>query len=547
MGEPRGRLGAYTLTSRLGVGGMGETWRAARNDQNGVRKEVVIKCIRAEYANDAGFIEAFINEARLSALLSHGNVAQVFEFGQVEGQHFMAMEFVRGCSLATLLLRAERQGLLGVPVPLAVFVVMEVLKGLHHAHQRVGPDGAPLNMIHRDVTPGNVLISYEGEVKLTDFGVAKARLAERIETRPGVLKGKVQYMSPEQARGGACDARTDVWAAGIVLFEALAGRAPLVGPAQEVLPRIVAGDLPRLGDLAPHVSTEFALVLGKALQRDPKERWPSALAFEQALASQLRLVAPETSQLTVSGMMAWLFGEEASQAGSPPAVPPQVERMLLDHQRASMPATAVHREPKPTRPEVPEARGGVLARLPRASPVAAGGLLVAAALGLGVALSQSVTPERPITPPPPESLARLAPTPVAAVEPPPAAVEPAQDAGALVQSTTEEPARERKVRPELPESSLSREAAALLDRAQAAQKKGNLVAAERHARACVAADSKAYECCRILGDVLAAKLETAAAIEWYAKFLDHAPADHPKRVPVLRTVMKHKLQAVPRR
>ncbi len=342
MGEDTGiHFGAYRLLSRLGVGGMGETWRAVRHDTQGVSKDVVIKRILRSFSEDPAFREAFISEARLSARLSHGNVAQVFEFGEVDGEYFMALEYVAGQSLGAALDRARKRGLNGVPPAFAAYVAMEMLKGLHHAHVRSGPDGKPLHIVHRDVSPDNVLLSYEGEVKVVDFGIAKAQLAGRAETEPGVVKGKYLYFAPEQARGEAVDARTDVFATGVVLYAMLAGRLPLEGQAHVVMRKVALGEIPPLTETAPWVPPVLAGLVGKALAPAKEQRFPTALAFQQALAGVLHELAPDASQLLVSGMMAWLFGQELSALGRTVVVPTPVQRLVHQHQSNAVPVHAV--------------------------------------------------------------------------------------------------------------------------------------------------------------------------------------------------------------
>ncbi|MFT3839611.1 MAG: protein kinase [Myxococcaceae bacterium] len=331
MGEPSNHFGSYRLISRLGKGGMGETWHAVRDDGNGVSKDVVIKRILRSVSDDPAFVEAFISEARLSARLSHGNVAQVFEFGDVKGEYFMAMEFVAGQSLHAALDRATRLDLRGVPPAFALYVAMEMLKGLHHAHKRAGADGKPLNIVHRDVSPDNVLLSYEGEVKIVDFGIAKATLTGRSETEPGFVKGKYLFFSPEQARGEPLDARTDVFSTGVVLFAMLAGRLPLEGQSHVVLHKLVRSEWPLLSSVAPWVPQPVERVVTKALAPDRQDRFDSALEFQQELGLVLREIAPDASQLTVSGMMSWLFAKELLKAGRATTVPPATQRMVTRH------------------------------------------------------------------------------------------------------------------------------------------------------------------------------------------------------------------------
>ncbi|MHB8879800.1 MAG: serine/threonine protein kinase, partial [Myxococcaceae bacterium] len=193
-------FGKYVLVSKLAAGGMAVTYRARLTGAAGVTKQVVIKKILPHSADDAGFVEMFISEARVAAGLSHGNIAQVFDFGEVNGEYFIAMEFVHGQPLSRVLNRAAKMQMPFVPTPLALHIGMKMCDGLHYAHTRLGEDGKPLHIVHRDVSPENVLISYEGEVKIVDFGIAKTATVGGSKTEPGMLKGKFPYFSPEQAK-----------------------------------------------------------------------------------------------------------------------------------------------------------------------------------------------------------------------------------------------------------------------------------------------------------------------------------------------------------
>ncbi|MFY2560845.1 serine/threonine-protein kinase, partial [Corallococcus terminator] len=214
-------FGRYTLLERIATGGMAEIYRARMTAVAGVTKPVVIKKILPGYADKSAFVSMFVNEARIAAGLSHGNIAQVFDFGEVGGQYFIAMEWVDGHPLSRVLRRAREKGLYTLPQPLALLVTVEVLEGLAYAHTRLDDRGRPLHIIHRDVSPQNVLLSFEGQVKLVDFGIARARLAGHGESDEAEAKGKYAYFAPEQARGRELDARADIFAAGTLLYETL--------------------------------------------------------------------------------------------------------------------------------------------------------------------------------------------------------------------------------------------------------------------------------------------------------------------------------------
>ncbi|MBN8228595.1 protein kinase [Corallococcus macrosporus] len=316
-------FGRYELVSWLGRGGMAETWRAQLMGAAGVTKSVLIKKVLPEYADDEAFISMFISEARISATLSHGNVAQVFDFGQVEDEYFLAMEFVDGKPLDKMLKRALKAGLGALPIPVAVFIAMEMCRGLHYAHTRTDGSGKPLGIVHRDISPDNVLVSYEGQVKIVDFGIAKAQLLRGFKTEPGVVKGKYLFFSPEQARGEEVDARTDVWATGIVLYELLCAKLPVDGPPQTVMMKIAHGQLPAPTELRPDLPKELNDLVMKALAPDRKRRFATSHAFGDALAGFLHAHYPRFSSLSLASLLRVLFRADLMNEGRELAVPPE--------------------------------------------------------------------------------------------------------------------------------------------------------------------------------------------------------------------------------
>ncbi|WP_253910514.1 serine/threonine protein kinase, partial [Pyxidicoccus fallax] len=316
------KFGRYELLSRLGRGGMAETWRARLVGAAGVTKPVVIKKVLSEFANDKEFISMFISEARISATLSHGNVAQVFDFGRVDGEYFIAMEFVDGQPLHRILKRAQRSELPCLPTPIATYIALEMCRGLRYAHTRNDEKGAPLGIVHRDISPDNVLISYEGDVKIVDFGIAKARSLRSFDTAPGVVKGKYLFFSPEQARGEEVDARTDVWATGVVLFNMLCGRLPLEGQEHVVIQQLRGGSpMPRPRDVRPDLPARLSAILQKALAVKKEERFESANELENALAGFLYTAAPRFSSMSVAHLLRELFRTELTAEGRDAKVP----------------------------------------------------------------------------------------------------------------------------------------------------------------------------------------------------------------------------------
>jgi eukaryotic-like serine/threonine-protein kinase len=260
------RFGNYELIEKVATGGMAEIFHARSIHGQGVQKSVCIKRIHPALSADGVFVGMFIDEARLGVSMVHGNIVPVFDFGCVDGRYYLAMEWVDGLDLAALQGRARVVGV-DWPPELAVYVVIEVLEGLAYAHQKRDDRGRPLELVHRDVSPSNILLSLDGQVKLLDFGIARSE-AREFQTRTGVIKGKPGYMSPEQAMGGEVDARADVWSCGAVLYELLTGT--------------------RLGDKrAPLADPELDAIVTRAISSFPKNRYPSARELQQALIAVL--------------------------------------------------------------------------------------------------------------------------------------------------------------------------------------------------------------------------------------------------------------------
>ncbi len=319
--QPGKRFGRYELISRLGYGGMAETWVARLLGEAGFTKTVLIKKVLPEYADDYAFTSMLISEARICGTLSHDNIAQVFDFGKVENEYFLAMEYVDGQPLNAILQHVLRTGGSHLPIPVAVFIGIHVCRGLQYAHTRKDASGKPLAIVHRDISPENIIISYEGQVKVVDFGLAKARELRDLHTEPGVVKGKYLFFSPEQARGLEVDGRTDVWATGICLYELLCGKVPVEGPEYVVLPKISSGEFPRPRDINPKVSDELEEILMGALAIRREDRYASPQAFGDALAGFLHSVAPRFTTETLSHFMHDSFREALVRVGRDVIVP----------------------------------------------------------------------------------------------------------------------------------------------------------------------------------------------------------------------------------
>jgi serine/threonine protein kinase len=273
----------YEVVERIGRGGMAEIFRAIIRGPAGFEKEVCIKRILPPLGGNPGFESMFLDEARIAALLRHANIVQVFDFDRdEEGTFFIVMEYVDGASLKTVLHRAAGAGR-RLPPGFAVSVARGVLQGLHHAWTRE-VDGRSLNVVHRDLSPHNILISKDGEVKITDFGIAKA-VTSAVRTRTGVVKGKVAYMSPEHAAGKKTDGRSDLYALGIVLWETLSGARLFGRAADDRRPPTPSErrSIPTPSALRPDVPEGLGLFVGRLLAPDPEERFAGALEALEAL------------------------------------------------------------------------------------------------------------------------------------------------------------------------------------------------------------------------------------------------------------------------
>lgn len=277
---PAETLARYRLLRRLGQGGMAEVFRAELEGVEGVTRELVVKRIHHRLAQDAEAVRMFVAEARLAARLRHPNVVQVYEFGRAGDDYFLAMELVEGCDLATLVRVWRGQS---APMGITAWVLNELLEALTYVHSLRDEHGTPLGLVHRDVSPHNVLVGIAGEVKLADFGIAQAAVALGA-TEDARVKGKLAFMAPEQARGEAVDARADLFAAGAMLYELLAGVRPYEAPDGETpLQAVRDGVLVPIRDRAPWLSDELCAVVDRATAPRREDRFPDAASFRDAL------------------------------------------------------------------------------------------------------------------------------------------------------------------------------------------------------------------------------------------------------------------------
>jgi len=291
------RFGKYTLVAKLAIGGMAEIFLARLSGAAGFEKLVCIKRILPQYARDPQFVSMFLAEARIAAQISHPNVCQVFELGEIDGRYFIAMEYLEGVPLAAF----RRPDLYGAPpeARLIAGLISQAAEGLHHAHQLKRPDGTPMEVVHRDVSGNNMFATVDGVVKVLDFGIAKVQDAS-VRTSTGSVKGTYAYMAPEQLRGEKLDRRTDVFALGIVAWELLAQRHLFKRETDFLTFQAITTD--RIADvceLRPDVPPDVGAAIAKALARETGERWATARQFGEAL---VRAVLPLGGPMAASGI-----------------------------------------------------------------------------------------------------------------------------------------------------------------------------------------------------------------------------------------------------
>jgi len=275
------RFGKYILLRRIALGGMAEIFKAKVAGAEGFEKDLVIKRILPHYSEDESFIQMFIDEARITAKLQHQNIVQIFDFDVVDGSYYIAMEYIEGKDLKDVLEEAIKQKD-SLSVAQCVWIAIEISKGLHYAHTKEDK-GAPLNIVHRDVTPSNVMVSYRGDVKLMDFGIAKAT-QRSTKTQAGAVKGKVAYMSPEQARGKTLDGRSDLFALGVMVWEMLTGRRLFLAESDfETLNNVLKMEAPPPSQLNPEVPADLDPIILKCLAKDPNARYASVETFGREL------------------------------------------------------------------------------------------------------------------------------------------------------------------------------------------------------------------------------------------------------------------------
>ena len=303
-------FGKYYLMDRIAVGGMAEVFKAKTFGVEGFEKNVALKRILPNIAEDQEFITMFIDEAKIAVQLSHANIAQIFELGEADGSYFIAMEFVAGKDLRTMFDRSRRPGGLPISPSQAAYVMARVCEGLDYAHRKRDKNGSPLNIVHRDISPQNILVSYEGHVKVIDFGVAKAQ-NKMGRTQAGILKGKFGYMSPEQVRGLPLDQRSDIFSLGIVLHEVLTNKRLFIGESDfHTLEKIRKAEAPPPSHINPQVPPRLDEIVMKALSPDVETRYQWASEMQEDLQRFIYTQSPVYAAKDLSQYMKQVFGQD---------------------------------------------------------------------------------------------------------------------------------------------------------------------------------------------------------------------------------------------
>jgi serine/threonine protein kinase len=305
-------FGKFCLLERVSVGGMAEVFRAKPMDSPGFEKFLAIKRILPNLAEDDEFIEMFIDEAKIAVQLNHRNICQIYELGRLHDSHYIVMEFISGRDILAIQNRLRRERRI-MSVGQAAYLCRQIASGLDYAHRKLGDDGTPLGIIHRDVSPQNVLVSYTGEVKVIDFGIAKAATKSN-KTQVGVLKGKFGYMSPEQVRGLPLDRRSDIFALGTLFHEMLTCRRLFHGESDfSTLEKVRRADAPPPSKLNPNIPPEIDRIVARSLAADPDERYQWCQELADDLDNFLTRLRPPYTERTLEDWMQRMFEAEMTQ------------------------------------------------------------------------------------------------------------------------------------------------------------------------------------------------------------------------------------------
>ncbi|MFH1058576.1 MAG: protein kinase [Pseudomonadota bacterium] len=449
------KFGSYYLTRKIATGGMAELFRARKVGAAGFEKLVAIKRLLPHLAADDEFRSMFLDEAKLASQLNQQNIVQVYDLGRMEdddslppghqGTYFIAMEYIFGKSLAEVIKKGQERGL-PLPPELAARVILAAANGLAYAHAKKDETGQALGLVHRDVSPQNILLSYEGEVKLVDFGIAKA-LSQSSTTRPGMLKGKFAYMPPEQARGEAVDQRADIYALGVVFWEALTNNRLFTGDTEAaILNQVLNPQVTQPSQARAEVPPELDELCLHCLTPDPAQRYQQAEEFSQALEAYLHGLKTFPSTYSLRSHLYTLFGPEIEAETQQIQEEMEAARQACE-QHAATAGTGAQTASAPGASTAPQEATRLVAPAPRKGRglvYAAAGAALVAAVGLGWWLmgttpgqappapaapaqpvataapttgTPSAAPAAPVTPATPPTT--LAPSPAAPAAPPP--------------------------------------------------------------------------------------------------------------------------------
>jgi serine/threonine protein kinase len=309
-------FGPYRLIERVAFGGMAEVFKAKRSGVEGFEKVVALKRILPHLSDNKEFVDMFVDEAKMVAGLSHPNIVQIYDLGKISHSYYIAMEYVHGRDLRSIDKREREKGL-RMPLDLGLHVVSQLCAALEYAHRKKDERGRAMEIVHRDVSPQNILISFEGDVKLVDFGIAKAA-TKASNTERGALRGKILYMSPEQAWGRPIDRRSDVFSLGIVLYELVTGTKPFVctGTELTILELVRQCQITPPREINPRVPEALDRVIMKALAREPDERYQDAGQMQRGLARFLRERPPVTAR-DLARFLELLFDRSEREGGTP--------------------------------------------------------------------------------------------------------------------------------------------------------------------------------------------------------------------------------------
>lgn len=307
VSEKEERFGNYILIEKLGTGGMAEIYKAKMEGVEGFQKLVAIKKILPQFSHNKDFTTMFIDEAKVAAQLSHRNIVHIYDLGKIENSYFIAMEYMEGTDLRKVIHEAKEKNE-KIPIPIGLFIASQVASALDYAHNKKDPEGKPLNIVHRDVSPQNILISKDGEIKICDFGIAKAA-SKASHTRAGSLKGKLQYMSPEQAWGKLVNFKSDIFSLGIVLYEMFTGKHLFEGDSElSILEKVRHPKFQPLSKLIKDCPPELENIIEKALKENEDERYPDANSMKKEIEEILSRYEPKVTEKTISEYLLYLEG-----------------------------------------------------------------------------------------------------------------------------------------------------------------------------------------------------------------------------------------------